>query len=295
MSSLSQDKGADLIVHADTPSPLDNLETCFRLLTTAPAPLALNGTHLGHGLPARLIPLGEHGCFSSTRQQPAISNALSSKSWLTWPPSSAASGSWASPACSYPGCAGLLLRSPRLTAGPPTTWKPICRGWCATRSGSRPARLNSSPWTFSSSPIPAAGPSRGRWAPGSASSMNNPASPRTARHLQDVASSSEFAELSRPVNALRQLSALALRDPARGHHRAVGREVRGHSRSLSTGALRARVHETLQLLDAPTGRSAGLRGRPAPAWHADVAATGRSGSRAVLHRGTFNASDLDVP
>ncbi len=41
------------------PSPLDVLETTFRLLTTDPEPLALDGATLGCGLPARLIALDE--------------------------------------------------------------------------------------------------------------------------------------------------------------------------------------------------------------------------------------------
>lgn len=41
------------------PSPLDVLETTFRLLTTSPEPLALDGATLGCGLPARLIALDE--------------------------------------------------------------------------------------------------------------------------------------------------------------------------------------------------------------------------------------------
>jgi len=40
-------------------SPFDTLETCFRLLTEGPGPLALDGRHVGHGLPARPIPLVE--------------------------------------------------------------------------------------------------------------------------------------------------------------------------------------------------------------------------------------------
>src|SRR6266487_2298133 len=40
-------------------SSFDTLETCFRLLTSGPAPLTLDGRHVGHGLPARSIPLGE--------------------------------------------------------------------------------------------------------------------------------------------------------------------------------------------------------------------------------------------
>jgi hypothetical protein len=44
---------------APAPSPLDVLETAFRLLTTGPAPLALDGAALDHGLPARPIALDE--------------------------------------------------------------------------------------------------------------------------------------------------------------------------------------------------------------------------------------------
>jgi hypothetical protein len=44
---------------APVPSPLDTLETAFRLLTSGPAPLALDGAQLGHDLPARPIPLDE--------------------------------------------------------------------------------------------------------------------------------------------------------------------------------------------------------------------------------------------
>src|SRR5438128_1183994 len=41
------------------PGALDVLDTSFRLLVTGPSPLAIDGAVLGHGLPARLIPLGE--------------------------------------------------------------------------------------------------------------------------------------------------------------------------------------------------------------------------------------------
>ncbi|MBO2465750.1 hypothetical protein [Actinomadura violacea] len=43
----------------DAPHVLDVAETTFDLLTRGPAPLALDGAALGHGLPARRIPLGE--------------------------------------------------------------------------------------------------------------------------------------------------------------------------------------------------------------------------------------------
>src|SRR5215208_2328587 len=39
--------------------PLDDLETCLRLLCTGPKPLAVDGRRLGHGLPHRMIPLHE--------------------------------------------------------------------------------------------------------------------------------------------------------------------------------------------------------------------------------------------
>ncbi|HZD68483.1 MAG TPA: hypothetical protein VFA45_06080 [Actinomycetes bacterium] len=58
---------------ASTPSPFETLETCFRLLTIAPTPLALDGRQLGHGLPARLIPLGE---LRVLLQHPATSRDL---------------------------------------------------------------------------------------------------------------------------------------------------------------------------------------------------------------------------
>jgi hypothetical protein len=41
------------------PGPLDVLDTSFRLLVTGPSPLAIDGAALGHGLPARLIPLDQ--------------------------------------------------------------------------------------------------------------------------------------------------------------------------------------------------------------------------------------------
>jgi hypothetical protein len=40
-------------------SPFDTLEAGFRLLTSEPAALALDGRQVGHGAPARRIPLGE--------------------------------------------------------------------------------------------------------------------------------------------------------------------------------------------------------------------------------------------
>lgn len=41
------------------PRVLDAAEAAFRLLTTGPAPLAVDGSVLGHGLPHRLLPLDE--------------------------------------------------------------------------------------------------------------------------------------------------------------------------------------------------------------------------------------------
>jgi hypothetical protein len=41
------------------PDALDVLDTSFRLLVMGPSPLAIDGAALGHGLPARLIPLDQ--------------------------------------------------------------------------------------------------------------------------------------------------------------------------------------------------------------------------------------------
>lgn len=43
----------------ENPSPLDTLEDAFVVLVTGPAPLALDGAAIGHGLPGRPIPLDE--------------------------------------------------------------------------------------------------------------------------------------------------------------------------------------------------------------------------------------------
>lgn len=48
-----------MAIRDPAPSPLDVLETSFRLLTTGPDPLALDGHALGCGLPARPLPLDE--------------------------------------------------------------------------------------------------------------------------------------------------------------------------------------------------------------------------------------------
>jgi hypothetical protein len=48
-------------MRAVRPSPFDALQTTFRLLTSGPGPLALDGRCLGHGLPARPISLRELG------------------------------------------------------------------------------------------------------------------------------------------------------------------------------------------------------------------------------------------
>src|SRR6266487_666521 len=63
-------------------SSFDTLETCFRLLTSGPAPLTLDGRHVGHGLPARSIPLGElrvllqHPAATSDLQRAALGELI---------------------------------------------------------------------------------------------------------------------------------------------------------------------------------------------------------------------------
>src|SRR6266542_1624281 len=49
--------GADMA--DDAPFPFDTLEAAFTALTRGPAPLALDGRHVGHGLPARPLALDE--------------------------------------------------------------------------------------------------------------------------------------------------------------------------------------------------------------------------------------------
>jgi len=59
-------------------APLDVLETTFRLLTTGPQPLAIDGAEIGHGLPARPIPLHE---LAAILMHPSCSYAASDTAW----------------------------------------------------------------------------------------------------------------------------------------------------------------------------------------------------------------------
>lgn len=91
-------------------SPFDTLETCFRLLSTGPACLALDGRRLGHGLPARRIPRGE---LRVLLQHPAATSELGaqpSRSWFIWPPNSVVGGRSVWPGCCCLGCAGSSLQ-----------------------------------------------------------------------------------------------------------------------------------------------------------------------------------------
>ena len=63
-------------VHGD--SPFDVAETSIRLLTTGPEPLAVDGAHLGHGLPRRRIPLHE---LAAVSMHPTCSYAASDAAW----------------------------------------------------------------------------------------------------------------------------------------------------------------------------------------------------------------------
>jgi hypothetical protein len=60
-------------VRAPQPSPFDTLEACFRLLTTEPAPMAIDGRRIGHGAPARQLPLDE---LRAPLQHPATTDGL---------------------------------------------------------------------------------------------------------------------------------------------------------------------------------------------------------------------------
>jgi hypothetical protein len=58
--------------------PLDVAETTFRLLTTGPEPLSLDGAEIGHGLPARSIPLHE---LAAILMHPSCSYTASDAAW----------------------------------------------------------------------------------------------------------------------------------------------------------------------------------------------------------------------
>jgi hypothetical protein len=64
------------IVRGD--APLDVAEVTFRLLTTGPEPLSIDGAQIGHGLPARRIPLHE---LAAILMHPSCSFAASDKVW----------------------------------------------------------------------------------------------------------------------------------------------------------------------------------------------------------------------
>ncbi len=64
------------LVHGD--SPLDVAATTFRLLTTGPEPLSINGAVLGGGLPARRIPLSE---LSAILMHPSCGFATADRVW----------------------------------------------------------------------------------------------------------------------------------------------------------------------------------------------------------------------
>jgi hypothetical protein len=59
-------------------APLDVAETTFRLLTMGPEPLSLDGAEIGHGLPARPIPLHE---LAAILMHPSCSYAASDTAW----------------------------------------------------------------------------------------------------------------------------------------------------------------------------------------------------------------------
>ena len=75
-------QGAVAVMDVIPGSSFDTLETCFRLLTSGPAPLTLDGRHVGHGLPARPIPLGElrvllqHPAATSDLQRAALGELI---------------------------------------------------------------------------------------------------------------------------------------------------------------------------------------------------------------------------
>lgn len=59
-------------------APLDVAEVTFRLLTAGPEPLSIDGAQIGHGLPARRIPLHE---LAAILMHPSCSFAASDTVW----------------------------------------------------------------------------------------------------------------------------------------------------------------------------------------------------------------------
>lgn len=59
-------------------SPLDQLEACLRLLCTGPAPLALDGRRIGHGLPRRPIRCDE---LAAVLAHPSCGHEAKRKVW----------------------------------------------------------------------------------------------------------------------------------------------------------------------------------------------------------------------
>lgn len=84
-SEMPLEGGEDVVCdldEEDEPLPplsvLNEAENAFRLLSTGPEPLAVDGAVLGHGLPARLVPLRE---LRSVLLHPATSHAAREAAW----------------------------------------------------------------------------------------------------------------------------------------------------------------------------------------------------------------------
>ena len=90
-------------------SVLGAVETAFRLLTTGPEPLAVNGARLGHGLPARSIPLDE---LRDLLLDAATSRAAREVAWVRLVRSAQTDG-----AAWVVGAAGVALPGLRNVAG----------------------------------------------------------------------------------------------------------------------------------------------------------------------------------
>ncbi len=79
--------------------------------------------------------------------------------------------------------------------------------------------------------------------------MTNPTGPAAPPCLGDIASSTQLAEVTRLLEALRHPLGPSLRDLPGGEHGPAAQQLRRQTPSMPTGALRASVHQTLQLLD----------------------------------------------
>jgi hypothetical protein len=189
-------------VDANPCSPFETLETTFRLLGSGSGCLALDGRRLRHGLPARPIPLLE---LRALLQHPTAGDDLRSAVLEELVHRATRQGGrW------MVALAGVLLPGLRLIAASvacvdrraAAASKLTCSSPSATRSASTSVRPRASLRRARARPAQPCSASQADQARRSAWGMNDPADSRKTS-LRDIASSWEFAEISRSQVAFR--------------------------------------------------------------------------------------------